>query len=120
MELHNGLGESGQGRAYYTAVSNTYNIGNTNSNFVNEPYGGIHFYESIPLAPGMGGINNEDWNVKMLAPHCPITSKDLTLYNTMYGINGCIWERNRPQPIRLSTNECMMKGYCSGTNMEIN
>ena len=40
MELHNGLGENGgQGgdRAYYTAVPNTYNIGNTNSNFVNEP-----------------------------------------------------------------------------------
>ena len=31
MDLHNGLGESDD-RTYYTAVSNTYNIGNTNSN----------------------------------------------------------------------------------------
>ena len=65
MDLHNGLGEIDD-RTYYTAVSNTYNIGNTNSKFVNEPYGGIHFYESKPLAPGMGGITNEDWTVKMV------------------------------------------------------
>ena len=35
-----GLGEDDEARYYYTAMSNT-NTTNTNSNFVNEPYGGI-------------------------------------------------------------------------------
>ena len=70
MELHNGLGETCD-RTYYTAVSNMYNIGNTNSNFMNKPYGGIHFYDSKPLTPGMGGITDADWNVKMLAASLP-------------------------------------------------
>ena len=68
--LHNGLGESDD-RTHYTAVSNTYNIGNTNSKFVNEPYGGIHFYESKPIAPGLGGISDEEWTVKMVAASLP-------------------------------------------------
>ena len=70
MDLHNGLGETGN-RTYYTAVSNTYNIGNTNSNIVNEPYGGIHFYDLKPLTPGMGGNTDEDWNVKMFLASLP-------------------------------------------------
>ena len=69
-DLHNGLGESDD-RTHYTVVSNTYNIGNTNSKSVNEPYGGIHFYESKPIAPGLGGIRDEEWTVKMVAASLP-------------------------------------------------
>ena len=70
MDIHTGLGES-DNRTHYTAVSNTYNTGNTNSKFVNEPYGGIHFYESKPTGPGMGGIRDEEWTVKMVAASLP-------------------------------------------------
>ena len=119
MNLHNGLGETGD-RTYYTAVSNTYNTGNTNSRFVNEPYGGIHFYESTPLTPGMGGTTDEEWNVKMLAASLPATNNDLTLFRMIYGINDCIWEKSRSRLMRLSTNESMMTEYYSGPNMKIN
>ena len=77
MDIRNGLGESNN-RTYYMALSNT-NAQNTNSNFVNEPFGGLHFFESKPISPAAaaaaaarnGGVSDEEWNVQLLSASFP-------------------------------------------------
>ena len=68
------------------AMSNK-NVRNTNSNFLNKPYGGIHFYGSKPVTPGMGGIDNKNGALKYYQLHYPVTSKDLTHWGKVYGLS---------------------------------
>ena len=65
-----GLGEDDEARYYYTAMSNT-NTTNTNSNFVNEPYGGIHFYRSRQYITPTGPVDDEQWGVRLLSCSLP-------------------------------------------------
>ena len=65
-----GLGENDEARYYYTAMSNT-NTTNTNSNFVNEPYGGIHFYRNRQYITPTGPVDDEQWGVRLLSCSLP-------------------------------------------------
>ena len=65
-----GLGEDDEVRYYYTAMSNT-SATNTNSNFVNEPYGGIHFYRNRQYITPTGPVDDGQWGVKLLSCSLP-------------------------------------------------